>query len=214
MPLLTNLRRRHLAAGSGRKSRARSGRSAGPFHRTTCSMSCATRKRPAWWSTGSRSIRLTRRTSRRCSTKWRTRCTTTTSELWLCVQPGQELDYIDFDELSDNVDRFVALLFDETSDNDAPGPLGSRPWFEGWLHVLLEGRRSQAVDHRAWQLRLRLDRRRDEGGVDQFSRGDEPGEQRRSRDRARWRRRITIPISIMRMRTRTTPSGFSMSSLF
>lgn len=60
-------------------------------------------------------------------------------ELWLCVQPGQDLDYIDFDGLSDNVDRFVALLFDETSDVDPPGPLGSRSWFEGWLHVLLEG---------------------------------------------------------------------------
>jgi peptidoglycan-N-acetylglucosamine deacetylase len=59
-------------------------------------------------------------------------------QLWLCVQPGQDLDYIDFDELSDNVDRFVALLFDETSDVDPPGPLGSRSWFEGWLHVLLE----------------------------------------------------------------------------
>ena len=59
-------------------------------------------------------------------------------ELWLCVQPGQELDYIDFDKLSDNVDRFVAMLFDETSDVDPPGPLASRPWFEGWLHVLLE----------------------------------------------------------------------------
>jgi peptidoglycan-N-acetylglucosamine deacetylase len=60
-------------------------------------------------------------------------------ELWLTVQPGQDLDYIDFDELSDNVDRFVASLFDETSDIDPPGPLGSRAWFEGWLHVLLEG---------------------------------------------------------------------------
>jgi cellulose synthase/poly-beta-1,6-N-acetylglucosamine synthase-like glycosyltransferase/peptidoglycan/xylan/chitin deacetylase (PgdA/CDA1 family) len=59
-------------------------------------------------------------------------------ELWLCVQPGQELDYIDFDKLSDNVDRFVAMLFDETSDVDPPGPLASRPWFGGWLHVLLE----------------------------------------------------------------------------
>ncbi len=59
-------------------------------------------------------------------------------ELWLCVQPGQDLDFIDFEELSDNVDRYVALLFDETSDIDTPGPLGSRPWFEGWLHVLLE----------------------------------------------------------------------------
>ena len=60
-------------------------------------------------------------------------------ELWLTVQPGQELDYIDFDEISDNVDRFVASLFDETSDTDPPGPLGSRSWFEGWLHVLFEG---------------------------------------------------------------------------
>ncbi len=60
-------------------------------------------------------------------------------QLWLCVQPGQDLDYIDFEQLSDNVDRFVAMLFDETSDIDAPGPLASRRWFEGWLHVLLDG---------------------------------------------------------------------------
>ncbi|MEY2545845.1 MAG: hypothetical protein QOG48_962 [Verrucomicrobiota bacterium] len=59
-------------------------------------------------------------------------------ELWLCVQPGQEVDYIDFEALSDNVDRFVALLFDETSDIDPAGPLGERSWFEGWLHVLLD----------------------------------------------------------------------------
>ncbi|MGI9114355.1 MAG: hypothetical protein DLM52_00450 [Chthoniobacterales bacterium] len=59
-------------------------------------------------------------------------------QLWLCVSPGQELDYVDFDELSDYVDRFVALLFDETSDIDPPGPLGSRGWFEGWLRVLME----------------------------------------------------------------------------
>jgi peptidoglycan-N-acetylglucosamine deacetylase len=59
-------------------------------------------------------------------------------ELWLCVQPGQELDYIDFDTLADNVDRFVAMLFDETSDTDPPGSLASRSWFEGWVQVLLE----------------------------------------------------------------------------
>src|SRR5437773_3603885 len=70
-------------------------------------------------------------------------------ELWLCVQPGQELDYIDFDNLSDNVDRFVALLFDETSDIDPPGPLGSRSWFEGWLHVLLED-----ADTKQWIVAL------------------------------------------------------------
>jgi len=70
-------------------------------------------------------------------------------ELWLCVQPGQELDYIDFEDLSDNVDRFVALLFDETSDIDPPGPLGSRSWFEGWLHVLLED-----ADTKQWIIAL------------------------------------------------------------
>src|SRR5438094_85941 len=58
-------------------------------------------------------------------------------ELWLCVQPNQELDYIDFGERSDNVGRLVAMLFDETSDRDPPGPLASRSWFEGWLHSLL-----------------------------------------------------------------------------
>src|SRR5438067_7018498 len=60
-------------------------------------------------------------------------------QLWLCVQPGQDLDYIDFEALSDNIDRFVAMLFDETSDIDIPGPLGSRRWFEGWLSVLMDG---------------------------------------------------------------------------
>jgi cellulose synthase/poly-beta-1,6-N-acetylglucosamine synthase-like glycosyltransferase/peptidoglycan/xylan/chitin deacetylase (PgdA/CDA1 family)/spore germination protein YaaH len=70
-------------------------------------------------------------------------------ELWLCVQPGQELDYIDFVELADNVDRFVALLFDETSDIDPPGPLGSRSWFEGWLHVLMED-----TDTKQWIVTL------------------------------------------------------------
>jgi cellulose synthase/poly-beta-1,6-N-acetylglucosamine synthase-like glycosyltransferase/peptidoglycan/xylan/chitin deacetylase (PgdA/CDA1 family)/spore germination protein YaaH len=70
-------------------------------------------------------------------------------ELWLCVQPGQELDYIDFEKLSDNVDRFVAMLFDETSDVDPPGPLGSRAWFEGWLRVLLEG-----ADSKQWIIAL------------------------------------------------------------
>lgn len=70
-------------------------------------------------------------------------------ELWLTVQPGQDLDYIEFDELSDNVDRFVASLFDETSDIDPPGPLGSRPWFEGWLQALLEG-----SDPKQWIIAL------------------------------------------------------------
>ena len=70
-------------------------------------------------------------------------------ELWLCVQPGQELDYLDLDALADNVDRFVAMLFDETSDNDPPGPLASRSWFEGWVRVLLEG-----ADTKQWIIAI------------------------------------------------------------
>src|ERR1051325_5987755 len=60
-------------------------------------------------------------------------------ELWFCVQPGQELDHVDIDALSDNIGRFLAMLFEETSETDPPGPLASRAWFEGWLHVLLDG---------------------------------------------------------------------------
>jgi peptidoglycan-N-acetylglucosamine deacetylase len=70
-------------------------------------------------------------------------------QLWLSVSPGQEIDYIDFEELSAHVDRFVALLFDETSDIDPPGPLASRMWFEGWLHVLLED-----ADPKQWIIAL------------------------------------------------------------
>ncbi len=70
-------------------------------------------------------------------------------ELWLCVQPSQELDYIDLDALADNIDRFVAMLFDETSDTDPPGPLASRSWFEGWVRVLLEG-----SDTRQWIIAI------------------------------------------------------------
>ena len=70
-------------------------------------------------------------------------------ELWLCVQPGQDLDYIDFDNVSETVDRFVALLFDETSDTESPGPLASREWFESWLHALL-----QDADHQQWIFAL------------------------------------------------------------
>ena len=70
-------------------------------------------------------------------------------QLWLIVSPGQEIDYVDFDELSPYIDRFVAMLFDETSDVDAPGPLASRMWFEGWLHVLMED-----SDPRQWIIAL------------------------------------------------------------
>src|SRR5437763_7831765 len=65
------------------------------------------------------------------------------------MQTGNDIEHIDVYELSDNVDRLVASLFDETSDIDPAGPLGSRPWFEGWLHVLLEG-----GDSKQWIITL------------------------------------------------------------
>ncbi|MEO8044752.1 MAG: glycosyltransferase, partial [Spartobacteria bacterium] len=70
-------------------------------------------------------------------------------QLWLCVQPGQDLDYIDFEKVSEHVDRFVALLYDETSDDDSPGPIASRQWFESWLHALL-----QDADPEQWIIAL------------------------------------------------------------
>jgi len=57
-------------------------------------------------------------------------------ELWLAVTMDDELDTYDFDGLSEVVDRFVALIFNEHGDGDAPGPLASEEWFEGWLEVV------------------------------------------------------------------------------
>ena len=58
-------------------------------------------------------------------------------ELWLCVNPGEEMDLVDAPHVQDKVDRFVALLYDETADNEPPGPLASPSWFQGWLDTLL-----------------------------------------------------------------------------
>jgi cellulose synthase/poly-beta-1,6-N-acetylglucosamine synthase-like glycosyltransferase/peptidoglycan/xylan/chitin deacetylase (PgdA/CDA1 family)/spore germination protein YaaH len=57
-------------------------------------------------------------------------------ELWLSVSMGDQLEVLDLEALSDAADRFVAMMFDETSDTDAPGPIASRDWFEGWLQVI------------------------------------------------------------------------------
>jgi len=57
-------------------------------------------------------------------------------ELWLAVSMDDELDTYDFPGLSEVVDRFVALLYDEHTEGDAPGPVASEPWFEGWLEVV------------------------------------------------------------------------------
>lgn len=57
-------------------------------------------------------------------------------ELWLAVPMGEDVACFDFEKLSPCVDRFVALLFDENSEDDAPGPLASLEWIKGWVRVL------------------------------------------------------------------------------
>ncbi len=70
-------------------------------------------------------------------------------ELWICVNPGEALDLADSDKVIEKTDRFVALLYDETSEDETPGPLSSRGWFDGWLDVLLSD-----ADPRQWIIGL------------------------------------------------------------
>src|SRR5438046_10447079 len=61
-------------------------------------------------------------------------------ELWLMVQPGQELNYIDFDELSTTATGFSPRFSIETRDSDPPGPLGRPPGLEGGWPSFLQAR--------------------------------------------------------------------------
>ncbi|MCX5876094.1 MAG: glycosyltransferase [Deltaproteobacteria bacterium] len=67
-------------------------------------------------------------------------------ELWLCVPMGRELKVLDLDNLAEHVDHFVAMLHDENSESDPPGPIASAEWFNGWLDTIIEyGESSQWV---------------------------------------------------------------------
>ena len=67
-------------------------------------------------------------------------------ELWLCVPMGRELKVLDLDALAGHVDHFVAMLHDENSETDPPGPISSGEWFSGWLDTIIEyGESSQWV---------------------------------------------------------------------
>lgn len=56
-------------------------------------------------------------------------------ELWLGVSMDDEIATYDLDAVAPFIDRFVALLFDEHTEGDAPGPVASQEWCEGWLSV-------------------------------------------------------------------------------
>jgi peptidoglycan-N-acetylglucosamine deacetylase len=67
-------------------------------------------------------------------------------ELWLRIPMGRELMLYDLEALSSDVDHFVAVLHDENSDSDPPGPIASQDWFEGWLNtVIAYGKPSQWI---------------------------------------------------------------------
>lgn len=57
-------------------------------------------------------------------------------ELWLVVPMGDEIKMYDLEALAPSVDHFIAILYDENSETDPPGPLASQDWLEGWLQVV------------------------------------------------------------------------------
>jgi len=57
-------------------------------------------------------------------------------ELWVEVQMGDEFNVLDLERLAEHADHYIAMLYDETSDNDPPGPIASQDWYDGWLQVL------------------------------------------------------------------------------
>ncbi|MGB8167365.1 MAG: hypothetical protein WCF18_07720, partial [Chthoniobacteraceae bacterium] len=63
-------------------------------------------------------------------------------ELWFMVTMGEEFDIFDIEALETVADRFVAVLHDENSDTDEPGPIASQSWLEGWLKVIAEKNRA------------------------------------------------------------------------
>lgn len=57
-------------------------------------------------------------------------------ELWFSVALGDDFSTFDIETMSDFIDRFVAVLHDENSASDEPGPIAGLDWVSGWLTVL------------------------------------------------------------------------------
>lgn len=57
-------------------------------------------------------------------------------ELWLSIPMGTNLRVFELEALAPTVDRFVAMLHDENSEDDRPGPIASQPWYDGWLQTV------------------------------------------------------------------------------
>ena len=57
-------------------------------------------------------------------------------QLWVIVPMSEEFVTLDLNRISHSVDHLVAMLTDENSGEDEPGPVASQDWFEGWLQVI------------------------------------------------------------------------------
>lgn len=57
-------------------------------------------------------------------------------DTWICVTMDAGFGVYNFDRLTPHVNKFVALLHDESGEGDSPGPLASQDWFDGWLQVI------------------------------------------------------------------------------
>ena len=67
-------------------------------------------------------------------------------ELWFMVTMGEDLKTFDLETLAAVSDHMVAVLFDEHSETDEPGPIAGQSWVEGWLKVI--GEKNRAGDRR------------------------------------------------------------------
>ena len=67
-------------------------------------------------------------------------------EIWLMVSPGEDFATFDLDALQLTVDQFVAVLYDENSESDPPGPIASLPWLDG----VAEGDDASSASRSQW----------------------------------------------------------------
>ncbi len=78
--------------------------------------------------------------------RFATRCHEEGLLFMICVPVGWDALVFDLDRLVEHADYLIAMLCNENSRHDPPGALASQPWFERWLHRMLEfGRPGQWI---------------------------------------------------------------------
>ena len=79
-------------------------------------------------------------------------------ELWVQIPVGEERQAYDIDTLSEKVNRFVAVLHDQVSEDDPPGPVAAQKLVRWLAGCHCELRRPGPMGAGPGQLRLRLGR--------------------------------------------------------